>query len=156
MRFFTIVVFVFCTLTPVTTMSGERLHNGIELPDQWPPRPEQLPERLPTPPYLTKPPDVISIDVGRQLFVDEFLIEQTDLILRFHKPVYHPANPILTYDKPWEMSEASGGQPTACPYSGGIWYDPQRKKFRMWYMGGYIERLCLAESDDCDSPRLVD
>jgi hypothetical protein len=34
MRFSTIVVFVFCTLAPVPTMSGERLHNGIELPDR--------------------------------------------------------------------------------------------------------------------------
>lgn len=129
--------------------AGERLHNGIELPDEWPPRFEQLPERLPVPPYLRQPPEVISIDVGRQLFVDDFLVEkQTGLTRRFHKPVYYPANPVLTYDKSWEMSEAQGGLPTATPYSGGVWYDPQRKKFRMWYMGGYIEHLCLAESDD--------
>jgi len=96
-----------------------------------------------------QPPTVISIDVGRQLFVDDFLIEQhSGLTRRFHKPVYHPANPVLTYDKSWEMSEAQGGLPTATPYSGGVWYDPQRQKFRMWYMGGYIEHLCLAESDD--------
>jgi len=135
-------------LTTVAAFSGERLYNGIELPDEWPPRIEQLPAQLPQPPYLKQPPDVIPIDVGRQLFVDDFLIEETDLTRRFHKPVYHPANPVLTYDKPWEMSKGTGGLPTACPYSGGVWYDPQRKKFRMWYMGGYIEHLCLAESDD--------
>lgn len=128
---------------------AEQLHNGIELPDEWPPKRDKLPERLPLPPYLVTPPEVISIDVGRQLFVDDFLIEtQTNLTRRFHKPVYHPSNPVLTFGKSWEMSESQGGLPTATPYSGGVWYDPQRKKFRLWYMGGYIEHLCLAESDD--------
>jgi hypothetical protein len=138
------VLYLTTVFAGVSAFGGERLHNGIELPDEWPPQMERLPERLPTPPYLKQPPDVISIDVGRQLFVDNFLIEETNLTREFHKPVYHPANPVLTYDKAWEMSEASGGLPTACPYSGGIWYDPQRKKFRIWY----IEHLCLAESDD--------
>ena len=148
MRFSTFGISAILGLFAFAVIAGERLHNGIELPDQWPPRMGRLPERLPEPPYLAEPPDVISIDVGRQLFVDDFLIEETNLTREFHQPVYHPANPVLTYDKPWEMSKASGGLPTACPYSGGIWYDPQRKKFRMWYMGGYIEHLCLAESDD--------
>ena len=83
-------------------------------------------------------PDVIRIDVGRQLFVDDFLIEGTNMTRQFHNAVYHPANPILTCDRAWEMSDAAGGLPTACPYSGGVWYDPARKKFRMWYMGGYV------------------
>lgn len=129
-------------------LAGEELYNGIVLPNEWPPKHEQLPEKLPRAPWLVGPPDTIPIDVGRQLFVDDFLIEETNLVRRFHQAVYHPANPVLTYDKPWEMSESSGRLPTACPYSGGVWYDPQRKKFRMWYMGGYIEHLCLAESDD--------
>jgi len=79
--------------------AGEVLYNGIELPDEWPPKLERLPERPPQPPYLNQPPEVIPIDVGGQLFVDDFLIEETDLTRRFHKPVYHPANPVLTYDK---------------------------------------------------------
>ncbi|MBM79218.1 MAG: hypothetical protein CMJ78_01330 [Planctomycetaceae bacterium] len=135
-------------LVSVPAIAGERLDNGIELPDTWPPRREHLPQRLPKPPYLTSPPDVVSIDVGRQLFVDDFLIEQTTMTRRFHQAKYHPANPVLTYDRSWELSKAQGGLPTACPYSGGIWYDPAVKKFRMWYMGGYIEHLCLAESED--------
>ena len=129
--------------------SAERLYNGIELPKVWPPKMKWLPARLPRPPYLKKPPKVIPIGVGRQLFVDDFLIEKTSMSRRFHNAVYHPANPILTYDKPWEVG-AKQGQflPAACPYSGGVWYDPARKKFRMWYMAGYIDHLCLAESDD--------
>ncbi len=37
-----------------------------------------------TVPYLQSPPSVIPIDVGRQLFVDDFLIEKTDLERTFH------------------------------------------------------------------------
>ncbi len=53
------------------------LYNGIVLPDRWPPE-EKSDPRMP-PPYITSPPDVIPIDVGRQLFVDDFLIESTDM-----------------------------------------------------------------------------
>jgi hypothetical protein len=144
----TVLALLFALLLLPCGTAGEVLYNGIELPDDWPPKMELVPERLPAPPYLIDLPEVIPIDVGRQLFVDDFLIEHSNMTRRFHKPAYHPANPVLTYDKPWELSKAQGGLPTACPYSGGVWYDPQRGKFRMWYMGGYIEHLCLAESDD--------
>ncbi|MCX6621554.1 MAG: hypothetical protein NTY38_10830, partial [Acidobacteria bacterium] len=53
--------------------AGEVLYNGIELPAVWPPRPAALTlEPPPPPPYLVQPPAVIPIDVGRQLFVDDF------------------------------------------------------------------------------------
>ena len=54
----------------------EKLYNGIELPDVWPPRfgdPASV-EPMEVP-YLKQPPKTIPIDVGRQLFVDDFLIE---------------------------------------------------------------------------------
>jgi predicted neuraminidase len=56
----------------------EKLYNGIELPDVWPPRFRDPAPDEPMPvPYLRKPPPkVIPIDVGRQLFVDDFLIER--------------------------------------------------------------------------------
>ena len=53
----------------------EKLYNGIELPDVWPPRfgdPASV-EPMEVP-YLKQPPKTIPIDVGRQLFVDDFLI----------------------------------------------------------------------------------
>ncbi len=60
--------------------AGEVLYNGIELPEQWPPPDQKLTrEPMPRPPYLIAPPEVISIDVGRQLFVDDFLVESTTL-----------------------------------------------------------------------------
>src|SRR5262245_40683991 len=82
--------------------SAETLYNGIVLPRVWPPRMAFLPDALPTPPYLVSPPAVIPIDVGRQLFIDDFLIQETTLSRRFHRPVYHPASPVLVPDREWE------------------------------------------------------
>lgn len=62
-----------------TAPAGETLCNGIELPDDWPPKIEKL-TREPMPvPYLEHPLAVIPIDVGRQLLVDDLLIEQRHL-----------------------------------------------------------------------------
>ncbi len=53
------------------------LPNGIRLPNPWPPR-TIGPGSDPLPvPYLANPPEVLPIDTGRQLFVDDFLIEHT-------------------------------------------------------------------------------
>src|SRR6185503_15574382 len=86
--------------------AGETLYNGIVLPREWPPRLSDFPtsvEKDPAiPPYLLSPPNVISIDVGRQLFVDDFLIAETTLKRTFHLPKYHPASPVLKPDQPWE------------------------------------------------------
>ena len=79
--------------------SGETLYNGIKLPAIWPPRDVTLDiEPKPLPPYLISPPDVIPIDIGRQLFVDDFLIEQTTLKRTFHLAEYYPDNPVLKPD----------------------------------------------------------
>src|SRR5262249_11919722 len=48
---------------------GEVLPNGIRLPSPWPPRRAYSLEPMPVP-YLDRPPAVIPIDCGRQLFVD--------------------------------------------------------------------------------------
>ena len=69
---------------------GELLYNGIQLPTEWPPRVKQLSlEPMPVP-YLEHPPAIIPIDIGRQLFVDDFLIERTTLKRSFHQPRYYP------------------------------------------------------------------
>ncbi|WP_197532587.1 hypothetical protein [Symmachiella macrocystis] len=51
-------------------------------------------------PYLETPPDVIPIHLGRQLFIDDFLIETTTLKRTYHKAKYHPASPVLVPDQP--------------------------------------------------------
>lgn len=121
------------------------LYNGLRLPSPWPPRAEGLTlEPMPLP-YLASPPDVIPIDVGRQLFVDDFLIEQTTLKRTFHLAEYHPASPVLRPDKPWEQE---GGQPTAMVFSDGVWWDPKDELFKMWYMAGYVRGTAYATSKD--------
>ena len=65
---------------PWTNNQGELLYNGIRLPKRWPPDDIVPYDMNPMPvPYLDDRPDVVPIDVGRQLFVDDFLIEKTDL-----------------------------------------------------------------------------
>lgn len=120
------------------------LYNGIELPEQWPPD-NKITYKPMTVPYLDNPPDVIPIDVGRQLFVDDFLIERTNLTRSYHLPEYHQANPVLTWSKPWEME---GHGPYAAPFSDGVWYDPADKLFKMWYMAGLNANTCYAYSHD--------
>src|SRR4051794_37288892 len=101
-------------------------YNGIALPPEWPPAKQSLGrEPLSPPPYLVTPPRPISIDVGRQLFVDDFLIEQTNLKRTYHLPEYHAASPVLVPDKPWEGTHLA-------PFSDGVWYDPADHLFKMW------------------------
>src|ERR1044071_8617357 len=80
----------------------ETLYNGITLADPWPPRRRSLPDIAITPPYLVDPPAVVPIDLGRQLFVDDFLIDTTTLVRTFHRATYHPASPVLTPATAWE------------------------------------------------------
>lgn len=136
--------------------SSQTLYNGIELPQPWPPRWDRLSLDPPSPPYLVSPPKVIPIDVGRQLFVDDFLIEQTTLSRTMHTAEYHASNPVLEPDKPWEdegvFIPVSSGRPMvgpfACPFSDGVWYDPDDKLFKMWYMAGRLFATCYASSQD--------
>lgn len=123
---------------PGKAEAGETLYNGIVLPRPWPPRLADFPtsvEKDPiTPAYLASPPAVIPIDVGRQLFVDDFLIAETTLKRALHLAKYHPASPVLKPDQPWELS---GQRPFAAPFSDGVWYDPKDELFKMWYLGGH-------------------
>jgi hypothetical protein len=141
-------------LTISAASAGEVLYNGIELPDPWPPRIEQFQPADKTDPatphYLQTPPALIPIDVGRQLFVDDFLIESTTLRRSLHKLEPYAGNPILKPDRPWESEghwKTLRG-PYAMPFSDGVWYDPKDKCFKMWYMGGLLHCTCYATSKD--------
>jgi hypothetical protein len=130
------------------------LPNGIVLPRVWPPRRGEwigVPE---TPPYLLSPPAVIPIDVGRQLFVDDFLIEESALYRQFHAATYHDANPILKPEQAWEQTDPQASlagyqaSPSAMVFSDGVFYDPHDQLFKMWYMAGYQDKTALAVSRD--------
>ena len=132
---------------PWNENTGERLYNGIVLPDEWPPRTVDPASTAPVrPPYLDCPPAVIPIDVGRQLFVDDFLIERSTLTRVFHAPTKHEGNPVL---KPETALEMNGGEcPVACPFSGGVFHDPRDGRFKMWYHAGWFDGTALATSQD--------
>ena len=147
----TVLALAVSLLLGPATHAGELLYNGIELPDEWPPRGIrfarfQKGDPASEPPYLREPPKVIPIDVGRQLFVDDFLIESTTLKRSFRRPQYYEGNPVLKPDMPWETHSRKG--PMAMPFSGGVFWDPAENVFKMWYMAGYGYNAALAISKD--------
>jgi hypothetical protein len=139
---------------PIENPPGqETLYNGVVLPSPWPPYRQQLEQDVEFPPYLEHPPDVIPIDVGRQLFVDDFLIEECELDRSYHAASYVAGNPIFKPEVPWERYDerervGQPGRPTAMPFSDGVWFDPADRQFKMWYTGGYSGRTCYAVSED--------
>lgn len=131
------------------------IYNGIVLPSQWPPQRNYASEIRSgmNPFYLASKPQTINISIGRQLFVDNFLIATTSLTRKFHYPEYYASNPVLLPDQAWEKQGAKGG--FAAPFSDGVWYDETDSKFKMWYMAGggtYATSgagiTCYAESAD--------
>jgi hypothetical protein len=125
--------------------AGEILYNGIVLPDEWPPDYGEI-KRDPMPvPYLENLPEVIPIDVGRQLFVDDFLIETTTLQRTFHQPEYCKENPVIEPGMPGEEKRYNL---YAAPFSGGVCYDPADKLFKMWYTGVRPHSTRYATSKD--------
>ena len=133
--------------TPWPQNMGERLDNGIVLPEEWPPEDIDTKSDEPMPvPYLDHPPKVISIDTGRQLFVDEFLIEKTDLLQTYHLPEKYAGNPILKAETDLERQTGIiGGTCRPC-----IWWNHERQVFYLWYQAGTYFRgtIALATSPD--------
>lgn len=137
-------------------LMAQTLHNGITLPKQWPPERSIPTERKEMPvPYLQHKPSVIPVNTGRQLFVDSFLIAETNLESVYHTPDFYAGNPVLEPDKEWEKTIE--GALYASPFSDGIWYDEKEGKYRMWYLAGAgsIHKhekqtfyTCYAESED--------
>lgn len=144
----TAILTSFITCTPggnAGVQGGETLYNGIVLPEEWPPHYPLPDERATMPvPYLEDRPEVIPINVGRQLFVDDFLIESTDLTRTCHQAVMYPGNPVIEGDLPWELNN---GTPCVDPFSGGVWYDETQGKFKIWYRTG-PDYTSYAESED--------
>jgi hypothetical protein len=130
---------------------AETLYNDITLPTPWPPHIETL-SRQPMPvPYLKNPPKLIPIDVGRQLFVDDFLIDSTANLTRtFHSAQWYSDNPVVKPDVPSDKS-------SAMVFSDGVWFDPKDQLYKMWYMSGYATATAYATSKDgihWDKPKL--
>ena len=144
---------------------GRRLPNGIVLPSAWPPKIDPNDTNPTRAPYLDPAniPAALPIDLGRQLFVDDFLVESADGVVRtYGKPVKHEANPVLLPETPVERAEDTvvgdriyprpgekmSHSPGCVMPGGGVWWDPVRKRFRLWYLPGWWGRISTAESED--------
>ncbi|MCQ2118429.1 MAG: exo-alpha-sialidase [Bacteroidales bacterium] len=88
----------------------------------------------------------ISIDNGRQLFVDDLVVESTDLQRTWHHPEKFEGNPVMKPETAWEKPE--GGNAAACTKGGGIWWDESEKVFKLWYDAGWHHTICYAVSKD--------
>ena len=100
----------------------------------------------------------IDISTGRQLFVDDFLVETTTNVVRsWNRPIKMDAPviwPGLEGAAPSKLdgSRKSGSGDTSvnltCATDGGLWWDPTRRKFRLWYQADWLGDICYAESAD--------
>jgi hypothetical protein len=125
------------------------LPNGIVLPAEWPPRTLDPKSRaVVTVPYLQTPPAVIPIDVGRQLFVDDFLVAETTLTRTPHLARKLPANPVFKAETPDEVGPPDGQRAVTYLGHGGVFYDPAAQLFRMWYTADWRGGLAMATSRD--------
>ena len=132
---------------PWSENAGERLYNVIVLPETWPPETVDTQSDEPMPvPYLDHPPAAIAIDTGRQLFVDDFLVEKTDLLQMYHLPEKYAGNPLLKCETALErQTNILGGTCRPC-----VWWNPQKQAFDLWYQAGTYFRgtIALATSKD--------
>jgi len=132
----------------------ETLYNGIRLESDPRDRSDMTAYRdYPLPvPYLDHPPAVIPVDVGRQLFIDDYLIAETTMTRAWHKAQKDPRNPVMVPTTPLEKGELSGfdqpTEPMAAPFSGGVWFDGSDNLYKCWYCAGWFDGTGYAYSKD--------
>ena len=123
------------------------MYNGLVKPSNWPPilefngRGKKLPIEL-----LTPLDGVYPIDIGRQLFVDDFLIYETSMNRTFYSAQKSSRNPVLVPETAAEKDQ--GECPVAAPFNDGVWWDSREKVFKMWYHAGWMRSTGYATSDD--------
>ncbi|MEZ0276430.1 MAG: exo-alpha-sialidase, partial [Roseimicrobium sp.] len=131
---------------------GEVTYNGLRDPGEWPPKTHDPKSFEPmTVPWLENPPAIIPINNGRQLFVDDFLIEKTDLKRTFHAAEKYEGNPVFKAETPFELAPtgAEGNQQAVCYLGhGGVFWEPKENLFKMFYTAGWRGGLALATSPD--------
>ncbi len=88
----------------------------------------------------------LSIDLGRQLFVDDYLLAETSCTRNYHAARVHEASPVLVPHSPVELNE--GLCPCACPFNDGVWFDPHDHVYKLWYHAGWFDAVAMATSRD--------
>ncbi len=87
-------------------------------------------QRAPTP-----APGILELGGQKQLFLDDWLIEEASRISRFmYRPEKYSGNPIIEADRPWEKG-LQGGYFTGVQIFGqAVIYDEEEKIFKTWYL----------------------
>ena len=88
---------------------------------------------------LASPVYFYSIDAQIKTVLDRTLARWTEL-------GDHPYPADATTAQKWNPMYKS--VPACCLSGGGVWWDPKRSKFRMWYLASWSGLLAIAESDD--------
>jgi hypothetical protein len=130
-------------------LSDSVLYNGVRIPAVWPPVNMDSSSSEPMPvPYLSAIPKYIPINIGRQLFVDDFLIEKTDMKRQYHQAQKFEDNPVFSPETKEEL--VTRNQNSAVTYlgHGGVFYDPKDTVFKMFYTAGWRGGMALAISKD--------
>jgi hypothetical protein len=151
-----------------------RLYNGICQSNSWPPKDTVVVDHIDPlgatladqvfrppprrPPYLTPHgvPPVIDISVGRQLFVDDFLIVAADGVERVEHKGVITKHAFLSAEKLWAESWAKVDKTSIpkvvwwklrhnfSPYPGGLHWDSKVDRWRIWFR-------CLVGTEICHS-----
>lgn len=127
------------------TMDPDAIYNGIVIPEDDG-RDSLSPfGDLVSVPYLIDSsaggyaPEIVNIDTGRQLFVDDFLIESTTLSRTYYQATL--------LEEPVLKGRTSDGG-SAVLTSGGVFYDMDEKIYKMWYQAGFAGSMAYATSED--------
>ena len=99
-------------------------------------------------------PSAHDICLGRQLFIDDVLVESAQGVARhWNRPVKRDA-PVVWPGFPGAVPAvtdlATPDDPAnlTCATDGGLWWDPTRRAFRLWYNVDWLGDICYAESAD--------
>ena len=94
--------------------------------------------------------------IGRQLFVDDSLVDMaTNVVRRWNRPEKRDGPVVWPSGgaAPRKTDGSSGARPgesvnLTCATDGGLWWDPMRRRFRLWYQADWLGDICYAESKD--------
>jgi hypothetical protein len=149
-----------------------RLYNGICKATAWPPTAQRVIRRFDPlgwtlaeqfvmepyrePPYLTAPPPVIDVTIGRQLFVDRFLIAATNhtTVRNFKAEIVTPR--FMTSERmyPDAYAALNMSDPSAVVagvwrnmvygFPGGLLWNTYRSRWEFWFKCRALRRICYA------------
>lgn len=90
------------------------------------------------------PPKTVNVDGGRQLFVDDYLVESSVGVVRHWNVPTKIEGPIIRPTS--DDGTRIGG--CAVATDGGLWWDPTIGRFRLWYEDNWAGNMRYAESTD--------